>query len=51
VRVSANALAINAASIRVMEKAGLRFEKKFVYPRIDLEGLRYVLRRSEWRAR
>lgn len=36
-RVSATALAANRASIRVMEKAGLRFERDYVYEFTDPE--------------
>ena len=47
-RVVATALAANAASIRVMEKAGLRFERTFLYPGTDQEGVKYALNRSEF---
>jgi RimJ/RimL family protein N-acetyltransferase len=46
-RVTATALVENAASIRVLEKAGLRFEERFVYPGSTRVGVRYGLGRDE----
>jgi RimJ/RimL family protein N-acetyltransferase len=36
----------NAASIRVMEKCGMRYAGSFVHPRIPLEVVRYVVERE-----
>lgn len=44
-RVSASALAANPASIRVMEKVGLRLAKRFVHPP-DHPAVLYALERS-----
>lgn len=55
-RVVATALAENAASIRVMEKAGLKFEKRFIYRNTGLEAVdgreavKYALDRNEFRS-
>lgn len=40
----ASALAENRASIRVMEKAGLKFELQYIHPEIDREVVKYSLR-------
>ena len=55
-RVVAFALPGNAASVRVMEKCGLRFEERLVYPERYLPGwteaerltVKYGLCREEW---
>jgi RimJ/RimL family protein N-acetyltransferase len=52
-RVVATTLAGNAASIRVMEKAGLTFARRFVYEgepawHIGQEAVEYALNRDEW---
>lgn len=55
-RVVATALAENAASIHVMEKAGLKFEKRFTYRNTGLEAVdgreavKYGLDRNEFRS-
>lgn len=46
-RVEATALAANAASIRVMEKAGLRFLEGFMWEGAH-PAVRYAYDRSEW---
>ena len=48
-RVTANTLADNAASRRVMEKAGLTFEKAFIYPGLGLPGVKYGLDQRNFR--
>ncbi len=47
-RVVASALLANQASIRVMEKVGLKFEKNFVYTESQQEGVKYGLHRDEF---
>ena len=50
-RVTATALAANSGSIRVMEKAGLRFEKSFVenrFPGANKEAVKYGLDADEY---
>lgn len=42
--IVSSALAENRASSRVMEKAGLKFELKYVHPEIDREVVKYSLR-------
>lgn len=42
--IVSSALAANKASTRVMEKAGLKFELKYVHPEIDREVMKYSLR-------
>jgi RimJ/RimL family protein N-acetyltransferase len=42
-RIVAPALAANAASIRVLEKSGLKLEKKFINEKIGLEVVLYTL--------
>jgi RimJ/RimL family protein N-acetyltransferase len=54
-RVVATALAAHRASIRVMEKAGLRLVRRFVYRdgqgwHIGQEAVEYALTRPEWAA-
>lgn len=55
-RVIATALAENAASIRVMEKAGLKLEKRFTYQNTGLEAVdgreagKYALDRNSFRS-
>lgn len=54
-RVVATALAANRASIRVMEKAGLRLARRFVYRdgqgwHIGQAAVEYALSRREWAA-
>lgn len=49
-RVVASALAANQASIRVMEKAGLKFERKYFHPEIQREIVRYGLIEEEFRS-
>ncbi len=55
-RVYATTMAVNVASWRVMEKAGLRFVRSFVQPWPDrIEGeeygdVEYALTREEWEA-
>jgi RimJ/RimL family protein N-acetyltransferase len=48
-RVVASALAANGASIRVMEKAGLRLEKKYIYEGNSQEAVKYVLRKEDFK--
>jgi RimJ/RimL family protein N-acetyltransferase len=45
--IVSSALAENRASIRVMEKAGLQFELKYVHPEIDREVVKYSLRNPD----
>ncbi len=47
-RVVSSALATNAASIRVMEKAGLKFERKYLLQEIDREVVKYALNKDEF---
>jgi len=52
-RVVATALVANPASIRVMEKAGLKFKKKFVenaytYPGVSQEAIKYALTKDQF---
>lgn len=42
-RVVASALAANIASIRVMEKVGLKLEQKYMLPEINQEAVKYSL--------
>lgn len=46
-RIAASTDAPHAASVRVMEKAGLRFESRFTHAGLDT--LRYVLDRADFR--
>lgn len=48
-RVVSSALAINQASIRVMEKAGLKFEQKYIPPEIDVEIVIYTLNKDDFK--
>ncbi len=47
-RVVAVALAANLASIRVLEKAGLKLENRFVYEGLGQEIVIYALNRTDW---
>ncbi|MDJ0557230.1 MAG: GNAT family N-acetyltransferase [Microcoleaceae cyanobacterium MO_207.B10] len=47
-RVVASALLENKASIRVMEKIGLKFEHKFIYIESQQEGVKYGLNKNEF---
>lgn len=47
-RIISTALAENQASIRVMEKAGLKFETIWIYERTQQEAVRYALARDEF---
>jgi RimJ/RimL family protein N-acetyltransferase len=47
-RVIATALAANTASIRVMEKAGLQFEKKYLHD-TNQEAVQYALNKEDFR--
>ena len=47
-RVVAVALAANVASIRVLEKAGLKLENRFVYEGHGQEIVIYALNRTDW---
>ncbi|MBD0304660.1 MAG: GNAT family N-acetyltransferase, partial [Tolypothrix sp. T3-bin4] len=44
----ATALATHAASIRVMEKVGLKFEKTFIDQETNQEGVKYALNKDEF---
>lgn len=48
-KVVSSALAVNKASIRVMEKAGLKFERKFIHPEIEPEVVKYSLSKDEFK--
>ena len=48
-RVVAVALAANVASIRVMEKAGLKLEKRFIYEGNGQEVVIYTLSKNEFK--
>lgn len=50
-RIVAIALAVNTASVRVMQKAGLKFEKRGIYPMYpdrDMEEVWYGLQREDY---
>ena len=47
-RIVASALAKNQASIRVMEKVGLKFERNFIYPESQQEGVKYGLNKNQF---
>ncbi len=47
----ATTLAGNSASIHVLEKCGMKLEKEFVYPGLDLPGLKYSMTRNDYLAR
>jgi RimJ/RimL family protein N-acetyltransferase len=54
-RIFADTMAVNTQSRRVMEKAGLHYERTYVPPFAPIEGsehgeVRYVLEHAEWRA-
>lgn len=49
-RVVSSASSVNQASIRVMEKAGLKFERKFIHPEIEPEVVKYSLDKNEFKA-
>jgi RimJ/RimL family protein N-acetyltransferase len=42
-RVASTALAANIASTRVMEKAGLKFQKRFLYQPMNQDAVLYAL--------
>lgn len=47
-KVVSMALATHAASIRVMEKAGLKFVGKYLHPEINQEVIKYALHKDEF---
>lgn len=47
-RIVASALSENQASIRVMEKIGLKFERKFIYTESQQEGVKYGLNKNQF---
>jgi RimJ/RimL family protein N-acetyltransferase len=47
-RIVATALVANTASIRVMEKAGLKFEKTFIDQETNQKGVKYALNKEEF---
>ena len=47
-RIVASALSENQASIRVMEKIGLKFERKFIYTESQQEGVKYWLNQNQF---
>lgn len=47
-RIVATALATHAASIRVMEKVGLKFEKTFIDQETNQEGVKYALNKDDF---
>lgn len=49
-RIVAVALAANLASIRVMEKAGLKLEKRFIYEPLAQEVVMYALSREAFKS-
>ena len=48
-RVVSSAISANIASIRVMEKAGLKFELQFIHPEIEPEVVKYSLDKNEFK--
>ncbi len=48
-RVVSSAISANKASIRVMEKAGLKFELQFIHPEIEPEVVKYSLDKDEFK--
>ena len=42
-RVTSTALVVNQAAVRVMEKAGLKFEKTFIYEPMNQEAVKYAV--------
>lgn len=49
-RVVSMALATHTASLRVMEKVGLKFVAKYFHPEIQQEVIKYALNKSEFNA-
>ncbi len=47
-RIVSTALVANTASIRVMEKAGLKFEKTFIHQATNQEAVKYSLNKDEF---
>ena len=47
-QVASSALLANKASIRVMEKVGLKFEKNFVYSESQQQGVKYSLSKDNF---
>jgi RimJ/RimL family protein N-acetyltransferase len=47
-RIVSTALATHAASIRVMEKVGLKFERTFIDQETNQEGVKYALNKDEF---
>ncbi|MDJ0518832.1 MAG: GNAT family N-acetyltransferase, partial [Trichodesmium sp. MO_231.B1] len=47
-QVVASALLANKASIRVMEKVGLKFERNFVYSESQQAGVKYTLNKDDF---
>ncbi|MEB3343211.1 GNAT family N-acetyltransferase [Okeania sp.] len=47
-RIVASALSENKASIRVMEKVGLKFERNFVYSESQQVGVKYTLNKEDF---
>lgn len=47
--VVSSAISANIASIRVMEKAGLKFELQFIHPEIEPEVVKYSLDKNEFK--
>ncbi|MDY7007133.1 MAG: GNAT family N-acetyltransferase [Cyanobacteriota bacterium] len=47
-QVAASALLENKASIRVMEKVGLKFERNFVYSESQQQGVKYSLSKDDF---
>ncbi len=47
-RIFATALVANTASIRVMEKVGLKFEKRFIDQETNQEAVKYALNKDEF---
>jgi RimJ/RimL family protein N-acetyltransferase len=47
-RIVSTALVTNTASIRVMEKVGLKFEKTFIHQATNQEAVKYALNKDEF---
>ncbi|NER01691.1 MAG: GNAT family N-acetyltransferase [Okeania sp. SIO3C4] len=47
-QVAASGLLENKASIRVMEKVGLKFERNFVYSEFQQQGVKYSLSKDDF---
>lgn len=47
-RIVSTALVTNAASIRVMEKAGLKFEQTFIHQATNQDAVKYALNKDEF---